>query len=369
MKKWFALILTFLLLLILSYSCFTRKSQNIKNNLLSKVNTSYAKENMSWVKVKGLEGSDLTQSRVLVIEGVAKNQFQREKAYLIADKSEGILSVKNYITISHNDYISKEKNEIIEEETEVEIEKPIYKLTITKAKGYKIVLIKGVVPNITIHHKLITKAKKVFGEVNVIDELEEKQGTPKDWYKSIELGLEELQKVQYGQFKLINNEFKFQGLVQNQENKSKLLNHLNQNLAEYYVGDYSIEISKIKLSCQKEMDTLLSKNRIYFQYNKNNIKKESYILLNSLANVLKNICLKEFIEIEGHTDSKGKKDYNLELSTKRANSVKTYLLNQGVKESKIEAIGYGESQPIASNKTKEGQKENRRIEFKIRVSK
>ena len=69
--------------------------------------------------------------------------------------------------------------------------------------------------------------------------------------------------------------------------------------------------------------------------------------------------------IEGHTDSVGATAYNLKLSKERAAAARTYLIESGVESSRLEATGFGESQPIATNKTKDGRAENRRVEFKV----
>lgn len=71
------------------------------------------------------------------------------------------------------------------------------------------------------------------------------------------------------------------------------------------------------------------------------------------------------IEIQAHTDYKGSREANLKLSEQRALSVKNYLVSQGVLEKCLIAKGYGESQPIADNKTKEGRAKNRRVELNV----
>ena len=71
------------------------------------------------------------------------------------------------------------------------------------------------------------------------------------------------------------------------------------------------------------------------------------------------------IVIEGHTDSVGAADYNLKLSDERANAVRQALVDRGVESGRMEAIGYGESKPIASNKSRPGRASNRRVEFNI----
>lgn len=71
------------------------------------------------------------------------------------------------------------------------------------------------------------------------------------------------------------------------------------------------------------------------------------------------------INIYGHTDSKGSDTYNLSLSEKRANAVKSYLTSKGVASNRIFAMGRGEAEPVASNDTDAGRAENRRVEFAI----
>ncbi len=71
------------------------------------------------------------------------------------------------------------------------------------------------------------------------------------------------------------------------------------------------------------------------------------------------------IEVQAHTDYKGSGEANLKLSEKRAASVREYLVSRGVSENRLVAKGYGESLPIADNKTAEGRAKNRRVELKI----
>jgi outer membrane protein OmpA-like peptidoglycan-associated protein len=72
------------------------------------------------------------------------------------------------------------------------------------------------------------------------------------------------------------------------------------------------------------------------------------------------------VRIEGHTDDSGDADFNMTLSQERADSVKEYLVSQGnIDEEVLVPVGYGESKPLASNDTPEGQRKNRRFEIVI----
>ena len=100
-----------------------------------------------------------------------------------------------------------------------------------------------------------------------------------------------------------------------------------------------------------------------FDFAKSTIRTHSFVFLNRLADLMikKGISLK----ISGHTDNVGSDEANMELSKDRAQSVKNYLVSQGVKEARIEATWFGERQPIATNKTAAGRQKNRRVEHTI----
>ncbi|MCF8297361.1 MAG: OmpA family protein [Saprospiraceae bacterium] len=103
---------------------------------------------------------------------------------------------------------------------------------------------------------------------------------------------------------------------------------------------------------------------INFDVNKSKIKNEYLQDIETIAKFLKaypNIK----IEVAGHTDSDGSDELNQKLSQKRAESVKKELVKQGVDETRISAVGYGESKPLDSNETEEGKARNRRTELKI----
>jgi len=72
------------------------------------------------------------------------------------------------------------------------------------------------------------------------------------------------------------------------------------------------------------------------------------------------------LTVEGHTDSRASDSYNLDLSQRRAQSVVDYLVSRGVSSSRLSPVGEGEAYPVASNDTKEGRYQNRRVEIRIR---
>ena len=102
---------------------------------------------------------------------------------------------------------------------------------------------------------------------------------------------------------------------------------------------------------------------VLFDVDKYDVRPKAEEVLKNLAIVLKEMDVKNF-EIDGHTDSDASDEYNQVLSEKRANSVKNFLVSQGV-TAEITTKGYGESKPVASNDTAEGKQKNRRVEIII----
>ncbi len=103
---------------------------------------------------------------------------------------------------------------------------------------------------------------------------------------------------------------------------------------------------------------------ILFDVNKSALRQPARMNLEQLAVILKKYEDTEIL-IEGHTDSDGPEEYNMDLSIRRANSVGNWLAAQQVNPGRLHLMGYGESQPIADNDTLEGKQLNRRVEVAI----
>lgn len=103
---------------------------------------------------------------------------------------------------------------------------------------------------------------------------------------------------------------------------------------------------------------------VNFEFNSAKITSDSYpILFDAVKTLLRNPNVN--VEIQGFTDNIGSEQYNVKLSQRRADAVRTYLISKGVSANRLKAVGYGESNPVADNKTADGRAMNRRIEFKI----
>ena len=115
-------------------------------------------------------------------------------------------------------------------------------------------------------------------------------------------------------------------------------------------------------------DEAIVLDNIYYDYNKANIRKDARPALEQLVKILKRNPV--IIELSAHTDSRGKEDYNMALSQQRAQSAVDYIVSRGIKDSRITAKGYGESQLLndcndAASCTEAEHQKNRRTEFKV----
>ena len=120
---------------------------------------------------------------------------------------------------------------------------------------------------------------------------------------------------------------------------------------------------KIAVIVKRDRIEILEK--VYFAVNSDRILPKSYELLDNVAQVLNDHQEIPSISVEGHTDSDGSNDYNLDLSQRRSESVRRYLIDKDVEASRLSAKGFGEEEPIVANDSKENKAKNRRVEFRI----
>ena len=137
----------------------------------------------------------------------------------------------------------------------------------------------------------------------------------------------------------------------------------NLNLDSLTKAGYR-EIHKDLYLAPIEIGQVVRLNNVFFDYDKWDLRPESFAELDRVVQLLSENPSLE-IAIGAHTDSKGSDEYNLKLSTSRANSVMQYLLSKGIDQTKVSSQGFGETKPVDTNDTDEGRQMNRRVEFTI----
>ncbi len=135
----------------------------------------------------------------------------------------------------------------------------------------------------------------------------------------------------------------------------------------YYMDQQEMELQQAlagqtAASLYREQNILAVtfKSDVLFDFDSSILKPAAYSEIDRVANVLMKYPETRIV-VEGHTDSTGSEAYNQELSKRRAQAVKNVIVSKGVASSRIEAIGFGESKPYASNNTAGGRQLNRRV--------
>ena len=129
-------------------------------------------------------------------------------------------------------------------------------------------------------------------------------------------------------------------------------------------GRLQAALSQVADTRDSARGLILNLPDILFDVNKATLKTELKTAIAKLAGIL--LIMSELqVRIEGHTDSTGSEEYNLKLSTERSQSVLGFLAEEGIEESRMKAVGYGLTRPIAENDTRQGRQKNRRVEIII----
>ncbi len=137
----------------------------------------------------------------------------------------------------------------------------------------------------------------------------------------------------------------------------------NLNLDSLIKEGYK-EIHKDLYLVPIEVGQVVRLNNVFFDFDKWDLRPESFIELNRVVKLLTENPKIE-IEMSAHTDSRGSDEYNFNLSDNRARSVMEYILSKGIDKSRITSHGYGETKPVTTNETDDGRQLNRRVEFTI----
>jgi OmpA-OmpF porin, OOP family len=103
---------------------------------------------------------------------------------------------------------------------------------------------------------------------------------------------------------------------------------------------------------------------VLFDFDRSNVKPEAAKILDRLVAFMQENKTSK-VTLSGHTDNVGSDAYNQKLSERRVTAVREYVVKKGVDGGRISGQGFGESKPIADNKTREGRSKNRRVEIKV----
>ncbi|SKA74514.1 Outer membrane protein OmpA [Thiothrix eikelboomii] len=258
-------------------------------------------------------------------------------------------------------------------------------------------------------NQAVASAEQIYGAGNVINQLTVESVAPAAWLASLSGLKEVLMGIEQAGLKFADNTFTLIGSVGSEQAKADVLakvqqvlgvnqldNQLTVKLAALTVTPTptaepaapapvsastvtaasptspttpaAVALTTEQQSCQDQINTVMTGKEVLFETNQARIKQASLSLLNDIAKIVnqcKVVLADKLIRVGGHTDNIGEDAYNQNLSQERADAVKAYLNQQGLDLGLLQGIGYGETQPLASNDTEQGRAQNRRISFDI----
>jgi OOP family OmpA-OmpF porin len=228
----------------------------------------------------------------------------------------------------------------------------------------------GYVPDNTVHTALVaTASRKLFSE-KVVDNLKSSVGAPAGFASAVAPALGALARLSTGTLVVTDREVKLSGDAFYDAAAVAIRGGLGKDFPQgwQFKADISVKPATAPVDatvCQQLFSDLLGKGSIRFESGRAVIDPDSTGLLDRLIETAMR-CPAAAIEISGHTDGDGEDAFNQALSEKRAQAVADYLVKAGLPADRFTAVGYGSTQPIASNDTDEGKAQNRRIEFLVK---
>ena len=216
-------------------------------------------------------------------------------------------------------------------------------------------------------------ARARFGTTSVHTAVRIAPDMPEGWPVRVLAALEALGELSRGQATVREDGIAISGVTGSPEARDTIARILSSKLGDGQKFTLSIRYDAqldpllglpTPEECAASINTLLQSHKINFEPGSAQIATDARETLDKVAELLKQ-CPDVPMEVGGHTDSQGREEMNLDLSERRAEAVIAALMERRVLTGHLTAVGYGETVPIADNKTEAGREANRRIEFRL----
>jgi OOP family OmpA-OmpF porin len=251
-----------------------------------------------------------------------------------------------------------------------DIEAPPYVFQANKDPVTVTLTMSGYVPDNNVHAAIAAAAGRKFFSEKVVDNLKASIGAPSRFLNAVVPALGALSRLSTGTLVVTDREVKISGDALYDAAVAQIRASLAKDYPEGWQvkAELSVKPAAAPVDpgvCQQLFSELLAKGKIRFEPGRASIDPDSAGLLDRLVEIAMR-CPTANIDVAGHTDADGEDAINQALSEKRAQVVTDYLVKAGLPADRFTALGYGSSQPVASNDTDEGKAQNRRIEFLVR---
>jgi OOP family OmpA-OmpF porin len=227
----------------------------------------------------------------------------------------------------------------------------------------------GYAPDNNIHAALAAAAGRKFFNEKVVDNIKASLGAPSGFSNAVVPALGALSRLSTGTLVVSDREVKLSGDAFYDAAAAQIRAGLKDFPQGWqFKADISVKPASAPVDgtvCQQLFSGLLAKGKIRFDSGRATIDPDSAGLLDRLIETALR-CPSANIEIAGHTDADGEDGFNQALSEKRAQAVTDFLVKAGLPAERFTAMGYGSTQPVATNDTEEGKAQNRRIDFVVR---
>ena len=381
MKKLLIILLALIALAIIGwFATYKFKAPAIQADIKHRANEALISNNMSWAKAS-VDGREVT------ISGLAQNQQLQQHALKTANVY-GANSVTDSTFIQDGAVATnppvisgKAGVKITKTETKTAPAYP-YSMNITRDASGQYTFT-GVVADSTFKEQMDEHMLSLGADPDIaVWNVNVSSATsPASWEQHAKDSISALQPLKQGSANFGAGKAVIQGVAVSQSASDD-----SEAFAQLLVGDYTTDVklsvadsfvpieqgapmvgsSKYAaLRCQTEFNSLLKRDKIQFQSGSVKLQDASLKLLESIA-MTSGRCPSQLIFINGYTDSRGGAKVNKTLSQKRAEAVMDYLIKLGMNPSRLEAKGYGEVRPVATNKTEKGRAQNRRIELIVK---
>lgn len=236
-------------------------------------------------------------------------------------------------------------------------------------KDNSTIYLSGEVPDEDTLAAFLERARDVFRYRTVSDDLTVRPGAAPGYRQFMDEALIELGQLDEGCLSLTDQTLLVKGKIRNERAQADLQDRLAALSAMGFTVRYELELPLLSdqaRACQAEANKRISRDEsVLFTFDSDIIHEVGRQLLDEVVEISK-ICPDVAIQVVGHTDAVGDKDYNLQLGERRAEAVVNYLVANGVAAERLTAISMGFSQPVADNSSAEGRAANRRIEFRAK---
>lgn len=310
------------------------------------------------IELVEFDGRDAT------LKGVVSTEEEKRQLEAILDTVWDVRIVYNELQVDSSDIVKEEPEE------EPELIEGLKGFLMQEVNG--VLVLQGQVQNEESKSEIVAAALDAFPALQVEDKLQVNAASATAWVPTLLRAISAISIVKQPEIQIdaAGDSLSLAGVVAAAFQKNAVLSDLTNALqGSLALGERLAIVEPERdpklVALEKRIQSLQTTTRIQFKINTAFLADLSKEVLNQVAEILKE-APGAAIEVEGHTDNLGSRETNMRLSQERADAVRNYLISQGIEASRLSAVGYGPTRPVATNSTRQGRIANRRVVFSLK---